>query len=179
MFSFLGQIKACVNTICQFGQVFLHSFQWILFLTLSCLAMYCVTLAKHSLPLLFSFTLLILALTKLVLMALFWAAVSNLSVSLFKFPLLNHVQIITCTISLLYLLKNTYSCFSLHFCFLDFLVVVFLFLLELFLLLLRLLAALTILSLFFFIYSLIIFCSHANFFLLLFLTHRVYIISQE
>ena len=80
---------------------FLHIFQWITLPTQSCLVLYsfCVnllhslimwlivsSLSPHSLHLLFCCVLFILALIRLVLMALFCAAIWRDSVSLLKFP---------------------------------------------------------------------------------------------
>ena len=85
---------------------FLHISQWITLPTQSCLGLYsfCAnllhslimwlmasSLSLHSLHLLFSCVLSILALIWLVLMALFCAAIRRDSVSLLKFPFLSHV----------------------------------------------------------------------------------------
>ena len=50
------------------------------------------------------------------------AAIRRDSVSLLRFPFLSHVQIISCAILVICHLKYTHSCFSFHFCFLVFVV---------------------------------------------------------
>ena len=55
---------------------------------------------------------------KIVLMALFFAAIRRDSVSLLRFPFLNHVQVFSCENLLVCRLKCPYSCFSSNFCFL-------------------------------------------------------------
>ena len=92
---------------------FLHISQWIILSTQSCLALYsfCANLSHslimwlmisslppHSLHLLFCWFLSILALIWLVLNALSCAAIRRDSVSLLKFPFLNHVQVLSCEI---------------------------------------------------------------------------------
>ena len=87
---------------------FLHISQWITLPTQSCLALYSfcanllhslimwlivLSLSPHSLHLLFCCVLCILALIWLVLMALSCASISRDSVSLLRFPFLNHVQV--------------------------------------------------------------------------------------
>ena len=54
---------------------------------------------------------------KIVLMALFCAAIRRDSVFLLRFPFLNHIQVFSCEILLICHLKCLYSCFSSHFCF--------------------------------------------------------------
>ena len=51
-------------------------------------------------------------------MVLFRVAIRRDSVSLLRFPFLNHIQVFSCAISFASLLKCPYSCFSSHFCFL-------------------------------------------------------------
>ena len=58
-------------------------------------------------------------------MALFWAAIKRDSVSLFGFPFCSHVQVFSREISQVCRLKYPYSCFSSHFCFQVFTVVLF------------------------------------------------------
>ena len=89
----------------------------------------------------------ILTLSLLVLMALFYAANRRDSVSFFRFPSLNSVDVFSCEISLVCRLKYPYSYFSLHFCIVIFVV----FLLTLMLVLLR--AAVISLSLLYLISS--------------------------
>ena len=87
---------------------FLHISQWITLPTQLCLILYSFwanllhslimwlivsSLSPHSLHLLFSWVLSILALIWLVLMALFCTAIRRDSVSLLKFPFLSHVQV--------------------------------------------------------------------------------------
>ena len=118
---------------------FLHISQWITLPTQSCLALYsfCANLlhslimwlivsplSPHSLHLLFCCVLSILALIWLVPMALFCAAIRRVSVSLLKFPFLSHVQVLSCEMLFISRLKRPWSCFSSHFCFLVFVVVV-------------------------------------------------------
>ena len=73
--------------------------------------------SSHIPHFLFCCVLSIFALTYLVLMAMFCAAIRRDSVSLLNFPFLSHVQIWR-EISLVCRLKCPYSCFSSHFCFL-------------------------------------------------------------
>ena len=67
-------------------------------------------------------------------MVLSCAVIKRDSVSLFKFPLFSHVQVISCEIFPVCHLKYLCNCFSFYFCFLD--VVALLFVLRLTLLLL-------------------------------------------
>ena len=116
---------------------FLLISQWIPLPTLSCLASYSFyanllhslimwlivsSLSLHSLHLLFCWVLFILALIWLVLMALFCAAIRRYSVSLLKFPFLRHVLVLSCQMFLISRLKRPWSCFSSHFCFLVFVI---------------------------------------------------------
>ena len=111
---------------------FLHISQWITLPTQLCLALYffCAnflhslimwlmvsSLSSHRLHLLFCYVLSILALIWLVLMALFCAAIRRDSVSLFKFPFLSHVQVLSCHMLFISRLKRPWSCFPSHFCF--------------------------------------------------------------
>ena len=57
--------------------------------------------------------------TKFVFIALFCAAIWRDSVSFLRFPFLSFVQVISRKISLVFLLKCPYNCFSSDFCFLD------------------------------------------------------------
>ena len=82
-------------------------------------------------------------------MALYWIVIDCNLISLSRFPLCSPVQVILCAMSLVFLLKCPYSCFSSYFCFMDF---VFLFVFVSFLLLVSL-AAVTYLFLPFSIYS--------------------------
>ena len=112
---------------------FLHISQWITLPTQSSLALYyfCAnllhslimwlmvsSLSLHSLHLLFCCVLSILALIWLVLTALFCAAIWRDSVSLLKFLLLSHVQVLSCKMLFISRLKRPESCFASHFCFL-------------------------------------------------------------
>ena len=115
---------------------FLHISEGIPFPTQSCLVLYSFcgnllhslimwlmvsSLSPHSLHLLFCCILSILALISLVLMALSCAAIRRDSVSLFKFPFLSHVQVVSCEmvfisrlkrpLLLLLLLFTTCNCF--------------------------------------------------------------------
>ena len=116
---------------------FLHIYQWTTLPTQSCLALnsFCAnllhslimwlmvwSLSPHSLHLLFCCALCILALIWLVLMALFCAAIRRDSVSFLKFPFLSHVQVLSCEMLLISRLKRPWSCFSSHFCFLVFVI---------------------------------------------------------
>ena len=69
-----------------------HAFMW---LTVS-------SLLHHDLHLLFLSVLSIFALTEIVLMALFYAAIKSDSVSLFKYPLHSNIQVISWAISLVF-----------------------------------------------------------------------------
>ena len=116
---------------------FLHFSQCIILPTQSCLALYssCAnllhslimwlmvsSLSPHSLHLLFCCVLSILALIWLVLMALFCAALRRDSVSLLKFLFLSHVHVLSCEMLFISRLKRPWSCFSSHFCFLVFVI---------------------------------------------------------
>ena len=79
-------------------------------------------------------------------MVLFWAAIRIDSVSLLNCPFRSHVQILLFETSLVYRLKYPYSCFSTHFCFLVFVLLIIM-LSVLFLI------SITSLSLLFFMYS--------------------------
>ena len=87
---------------------FLHNSRWITLPTQSCLVLYSfstdllhlfilwfivLSQSPHNLPLQFCYVLSILALTLLVLMALFSAAIRKDSVSLLKFSFLSHVHV--------------------------------------------------------------------------------------
>ena len=104
----------------------MHNSQWITFPTQSCLGLISLCakllhslimwlivsfLSQHNLHLLFCCVLSLLALTYLVLMALFCAAIRRDSVSLFRFPFLSHVQVFSWEISLVCRLKYSYNCF--------------------------------------------------------------------
>ena len=91
------------------------------------------SLSPHSLHLLFCFVLCILALIWLVLMALFCAAIRRDSVSLLKFPFLSHVQVLLCEMLFISRLNRPWGCFPSHFCFLVFVIVLFIVLSVLFL----------------------------------------------
>ena len=69
--------------------------------------------------------------THLVLMVLFCATIKRDSRTLLMFSLLSYVRDILCAIPLVCRLMHPYSCFSSHFCSIDF--IVFLFVLKLFL----------------------------------------------
>ena len=115
---------------------FLHISQWITLPTQSGLALYsCAnslhslimwlvvsSLPPHRLLLLFCGVLSILALIWLDLIALFCAAIRRDSVSLLKFPFLSHVQVLSCEMLFISRLKRPWSCFSSHFCFLVFVI---------------------------------------------------------
>ena len=116
---------------------FLHISQWITLPTQSCLALYSfcanllyslimwlmgLSLSSHSLHLLFCCVLSILALIWWVLMALFCTAVRRDSVSLWKFPFLRHVQVLSWEMLFISRLKRPWSCFPSHFCFLVFVI---------------------------------------------------------
>ena len=75
------------------------------------------SLSLHSLHLLFSCVLSILALIWLVLMALFCVTVKRDSVSLLKFPFLSHVHVLSSEMFFISRLKRPKSCFPSHFCF--------------------------------------------------------------
>ena len=77
------------------------------------------SLSSHGLHLLFCCVLSILTLIWLVLMALFCAAIRRDFISLLKFPFLSHVQILSYEM-FISRLKRPWSCFSSHFCFLIF-----------------------------------------------------------
>ena len=132
------------------------------------------SLSPHYLHLLFCRVLSILALTELVVMALFCAAIKRDSVSLLRFSFLIHVQVFSCKISLACRLKCPYSCFSSHFCFL-----VIFGLLTLVLLILSLVAAISLSPRFFYIVFLSLYrdidviLNTGVFFHLLFSTHTV------
>ena len=97
---------------------FLHISQWITLPTQSCLVLYAFcanllimwlivpSLSPHSLYSLFCCILSILALIWLVLTALFCAAIRRDSVSLLKFPLLSHVQVLSCEMLFISRLKH-------------------------------------------------------------------------
>ena len=113
---------------------FWHISLWITLPTQLCLALYsfCASLlhsliiwlmvSSLSLHLLFCCVLSIFASIWLVLMALFCAAIRRDSVSLLKFPFLSHVQVLSCGMLLISRLKRPWSCFSSHFCFLFFVI---------------------------------------------------------
>ena len=99
----------------------LHISQWITLPTQSCLVLYSFcpnllhslimwlmfsSLSPHRLHLLFFCVLSILALIWLVHTALFCAAISRDSVSLLKFSLLNHVQVLSCEMLFISRLKH-------------------------------------------------------------------------
>ena len=100
---------------------FLHISQWITLAIQSCLILYSFSanllhslimwlmvssLSPHNLHFLFCCVLSIFSLIWLVLMALFWVAISRDSVSLLKFPFLGHAQIFSCEISFISRLKR-------------------------------------------------------------------------
>ena len=100
---------------------FLHISQWITLPIQSCLALYsrCAnllhsliiwlmvsSLSPNSLHLLFCWVLSILALIWFVLMTLSCAAIWRDSVSLWKFPFLSHVQVLSCEILFISRLKR-------------------------------------------------------------------------
>ena len=113
---------------------FLHISQWITLPTQSCLALYsfCANLlhlllwlmlssqSLHNLHLLFCCVLSILALIRLVLIALFCAAIWRDSVSLLKFPFHSHVQVLSCEMLSISRLKRQWSYLPSCFCFLVF-----------------------------------------------------------
>ena len=117
---------------------FLHISQWITLPTQSCLVLYLFLLRNYaafaynviysfisdtaSLHLLFCCVLSILALIWLVLMALFCAAMRRDSVSLLEFAFLSHVQVLSCEMLFINRLKRPWTCFSSHFCFLVFVI---------------------------------------------------------
>ena len=74
--------------------------------------------SPHNLSLKFCCVLSILTLIWLILMTLFCAVIRRDSVSLLKFPFLNHVQVFSCGM-FISRLKHPYSCISSHFCFLS------------------------------------------------------------
>ena len=90
---------------------FLHNSRWIALHTQSCLVLYsfCAnlphaliiwltvsSLSPHNLHFLFCCGLSILALIWLVLMPLFWAAITRDSIYLLRFPFLSHVHVFSC-----------------------------------------------------------------------------------
>ena len=83
-------------------------------------------------------------------MASFCTAVYSDLIPLFRFPLHSHVLAVLYTISLVCLLKYSLSCFSSYFCFLDFIISIFLFVLAFLLLLFLFLVTVINLSLPFF-----------------------------
>ena len=130
----------------------LHISQCITLPTQSCLALYsfCAnllhslimwlmvsSLSPHSLHLLFSCVLSILALIWLVLMALFCGAIRRDSVSLLKFPFCSHVLVLSCEMLLISRLKRPWSCFPSHFCFQVFVILLSIVLSVLFLMTVR------------------------------------------
>ena len=80
------------------------------------------SLSPHNLHLLFCCVLSNLALIWLVLMALFCAPIRRDSDSFLKFPLLGHVQVLSCEMFFISRLKRQWSCFPSHFCFLFFVI---------------------------------------------------------
>ena len=93
-----------------------------------------LSLSPHNLHLLFRCILSVLALTYLVLMALFCAAIWRDSISLLRFPFLCHVHVFLREMLLIYHLKCPYNCFSCYFCFLVIFVLLMFMLSVLFLL---------------------------------------------
>ena len=91
------------------------------------------SLSPHCLHLLFCCILSILALIWLVLIVLFCASIRRDSVSLLKFPFLSHVQVLLSEMLLISCLKHSWSCFPSHFCFLVFVILLFIMSLVLFL----------------------------------------------
>ncbi len=100
---------------------FLHNSHWITFPIQLFLVLYSFSanmlhslimglivssLSPHNLHLLLCCVLFILALIWLVFMAVFCAAIRRDSVSLFRFPFLNHVQVFSCEMSLVSRLKR-------------------------------------------------------------------------
>ena len=111
----------------------MHISQWIPLPTQSCLALYSFlhspimwlmvsSMSSHSLHLLFCCVLSILALIWLVLMALFCAAIRRDSVALLKSLFLSHIQVLSCEMLFISRLKRHWSCFSSHFCFIVFVI---------------------------------------------------------
>ena len=136
-FSRIGA-RLCIYHLLAWSKLnYLHISQWITFLTQSCLALYsfCAnllhslimwlmvsSLSPHSLHLVFCCVLSILVFIWLVLMSLFYAAIRRDSVSLLRFPFLSHVQVLSCGMLFISRLKRPWSCFSSHFCFLVFVI---------------------------------------------------------
>ena len=139
----------CIYQLFQWSNLnFLLDSKEIIFPTQSCLVLYifCVnllhslimwliisSLSPHNLHLLFCYVLSIVALTLLVLMALFWVAIRKESVSLSRLPFPRHVQVFSCEILSACRLKYPYSCFSSNFCFLVIVVLLSIVLFVLFL----------------------------------------------
>ena len=112
----------CINHLLVCSNLhFLYISHWVTLPTQSCLVLYSFyanllhslimwlmvsSLSPHSLHLLFCWVLSILALTWLVLTALFCAAIKRDSVSLLKFPFLSHVQVLSCKMLLISRLKR-------------------------------------------------------------------------
>ena len=112
---------------------FLHSSQWITFLTQSCLVLYSFFTLIYSMRLLCDWlfhlsqhityinillriiNLSIFELILLVIMALFCTVIRRNSVSFLMFPFRSHVQVFMWNISFVCRLKYSYSCFPSHF----------------------------------------------------------------
>ena len=116
---------------------FLHISLWITLPTQSCLALYsfCAnllhslimwlmvsSLSPHCLHLLFCWVSSILTLIWLVLMVLFCAVIRRDSLSLLNFPFLSYVEVFSWEMLFISRLKRPWSCFSSHFCFLVFVI---------------------------------------------------------
>ena len=125
MSHFPRRILACAYTIYSNWNI-LHSSQLIPFHIQSCVILNSLytnklpsrimrlivwSLSPHNLHLLFCCILSIFALTLLVLMVLFCAAIRRDSVSLLWFSFLSHVQVFLCEISVVCRLKYPYSYF--------------------------------------------------------------------
>ena len=82
------------------------------------------SLSLHNLHLLFCCILSTFALTYLVLMTLFCAAIRRDSISLLRLPFLSRVNVFSCEISLVCCLKYPNSCFSSHFFLFSFVLLV-------------------------------------------------------
>ena len=101
-----------------------HPLVCILSVSVYCRLLFRVFLSPQSLRLLF-FQVLSIRLLYIVLMGLFWAAINHDSVSLFRFSLRSHTQVISLAASLICLLKRPYSRFSSNSCFLNLIIPVF------------------------------------------------------
>ena len=121
-----GRIMGCAYHLFVWSSlIFLHNSLWITFLTEWCLVLYsfCGSLLNSLIMWLIVSSLspaillcLVYYFLDIILMGLCCARRD--SVSLLRFPLLSHVHVFSCEISLVCRLKCPYSCFSSHFCFL-------------------------------------------------------------